>query len=134
MSTLRIGPEGKQIFIDCYNDSSIPWNQLNKAVTTKLQEKGFLDENTKLTAEFVRTVYEQKLNLQYKNRPKGQKVKLEIEFEDDTQTTTATVEEDNVVISEEETMEQPETMVDVTEEVKETVNQWQRQEPSKFEF
>lgn len=127
MSAIKLGQEGKQIFIDCYNDSSIPWNQLNKVITQKLQEKGILQLDQKFTADFVRSVYEEKLGLMYKNRPKGPKTKLEVLFDEEE---TTTVEEDSVLL---EPAVQTETTVNTEEE--ETVNQWQtRQEPSKFEF
>lgn len=137
MATLKLGQEAKQVFIDCYYDHKIPYQNLNKEITTILVEKGLLEEGTKLTAKLVRKVFEEKLQMLYKKRPKGprgQMESLQIEFEDEQEnpsiTNSTAVEEYSVALEEEE----PSEMVDVTEEVEETINQWSRPEPTKFEF
>jgi hypothetical protein len=75
----------KQIFIDFYNNPKVPSGKLHKALTTKLQEGGYLAPNVEFDAETVREAYEDKLQMEYRNRPRKVKEKIVIEFETEEQ-------------------------------------------------
>lgn len=137
MSKLNLGQEGKQIFIDCYNNSEIPWNQLNKEITKQLQVKGLISEDVKFTAKFVREIYESKLNMLYKNRPKGPKVTLDVLFGDDqTVKTEVEVEESTVTaVGEEVTYAwDDDTLIDNTENTEEDSSNVEEEVKPNFEF
>ncbi len=88
----------KQIFIDLYNDPTVPSKELHKVLTTKLQEDGYLQPNVEFNAEQVRNAYENKLQLLYKKRPRKVKDVIEIDFDDEGEqvsvSTSIPIEED----------------------------------------
>lgn len=93
MAVFTFSAEVKQLFLDAYNDASIPAIDLASNLQVKLDALGY---EVKLTKEMVREVFENpaKLNKLYKNRPRtksGPRDKKEIVFEDDT-TTTDTID------------------------------------------
>lgn len=88
----------KQIFVDFYNDPTVPSKELHKALTTKLQKEGYLAPNVEFNAEQVRNAYENKLNLEYRKRPRKVKDVIEIDFDDEGEqvnvSATIPIEED----------------------------------------
>lgn len=92
MAIFTFSAEVKQLFLDAYNDASIPAIDLASNLQEKLDALGY---EVKLTKEMVRDAFEnpKKLNKLYKNRPRtksGPRDKKEIVFEDDTITTDTT--------------------------------------------
>jgi hypothetical protein len=92
MAVFTFSTEVKQLFLDAYNDASIPAIDLASNLQEKLDALGY---EVKLTKEMVRDAFEnpKKLNKLYKNRPRtksGPRDKKEIVFEDDVVTTDTT--------------------------------------------
>lgn len=128
MAQVKFSVEAKQIFIDAYNDASISYKDLNKVITTNLQEAGLLDRDSKLTADDVRRAFKG-LKMEYKNRPKGKKDELVIVFEDDTDDANA---EDTETVETEEVEEEIAEDVIAYEQPSQYVSH--SKEPTKFEF
>ena len=93
---MKFSAEVKQIFVDFYNDPTVPSKELHKALTTKLQEEGHLLPNVEFSAEQVRAAYENKLQMEYRKRPRKVKEVVEIDFDDEggQVSVSATIEED----------------------------------------
>ena len=139
MAKLNLGAEGKQIFIDCYNNHEIAYKDLNKEITRLLQEKGIVEDGVKLTAELVRNIFENKFQMPYRNRPKGPRAikdALELIFGEDDEELDVNVptDQENTILQEEEAVEE------VTAEVEQEEDDWNvnqtetRQEPVNFQF
>lgn len=138
MAKLNLGAEGKQIFIDCYNNHEIAYKDLNKEITRLLQEKGIVEDGVKLTAELVRNIFENKFQMPYRNRPKGpraQAEKLEVSFDDEELDVNVPTDQESTTIQEEEAVEETVTAEVEQEEDDWNVNQTEtRQEPVNFQF
>ena len=138
MAKLNLGAEGKQIFIDCYNNHEIAYKDLNKEITRLLQEKNIVEDGVKLTAELVRNIFENKFEMPYRNRPKGpraQAEKLEVYFDEEELDVNVPTDQENTVLQEEEAVEETVTAEVEQEEDDWNVNQTEtRQEPTNFQF
>ncbi len=99
MAVFKFNDEIKALFLEVYNTPEIPFSEINKVLTEKLQALGF---NITVTAEMAREAIEVKLGKLYRKRPrvKGKtREKNSIVFEDDTTNSVPvvnTVEPDEV--------------------------------------
>jgi len=134
---MKFNAEAKQIFIDAYNDSKIPFNKLKGVINERMQQAGFLQQGVNFTAQEVRDAFNS-LGMQYKNRPKKQK--FTISFEDDAVTSDPEPETEVVEIkTEEEILPAQEDEDDFwieeePEEIEPVEYAAHTKEPEKFEF
>ena len=92
---LRLDPKAKNIFLEVYNNPEVKSIQIHSVITSNLIEEGYLSEDSLvLDKDLVRDIFKNTFNLEYRNRPRKQKVAItSIVFEEDDNEPSSVAEE-----------------------------------------